>query len=158
MIGDGPERAAAERRARELGVEDALLFAGSVPYAEIPSYLRLARIGVAPFEPRRHSYLQIDFFWRPLKIVEYMASELPVVTIDVPALREIVRSESEGLLYPEGDTAALARALRRLLDDPEAALRMGRAARARVVERYSWQSHCASLAEILDAVVAGRAA
>ena len=68
---------------------------------EVPGYLRRATIGVAPFETRRHRYLEIDFYWSPFKILEYMAMALPVVTIDVPALRRLVRPGMEGLLYPE---------------------------------------------------------
>jgi glycosyltransferase involved in cell wall biosynthesis len=155
MIGDGPERAALEDRVRRMGHAADFHFVGSVPHADVPSLLRLAQLGVAPFETRRHRYLEIDFYWSPFKVLEYMAMALPVVTIDVPALRQIVRPGSEGILYPEGDVGALASALRRLIEDPEEARTMGARARNRAVEHYSWRRHCAALEKILRDVTAG---
>jgi starch synthase len=115
----------------------------------VPSFLRRASIGVAPFETRPHRYLEIDFYWSPLKILEYMAMEIPVVTIDVPALRTIVRPGVDGLLYPEGDAEALARAFAELLDSPDLARALGRSARERAVEEFSWRRHCIALEGIL---------
>jgi len=115
--------------------------------------LRLAVVGVAPFETRRHRYLEIDFYWSPLKILEYMAMALPVVTVDLPALRRIVRPGIEGLHYLEGDATALAAALAELLDSPARAHALGRSARARAVEQYSWRGHCVALDAILRQLV-----
>jgi glycosyltransferase involved in cell wall biosynthesis len=149
MIGDGPERGEIERAVRELGLANDFRFVGSVVHSHVPAYLRRAAIGVAPFEPRRHRYLELDFYWSPFKVLEYMAMALPVVTIDVPALRNMVRPDREGLLYPEGDTAALAAALASLLDSPDRCHALGARARQRAVQEFSWQRHCARLDEIL---------
>ncbi len=149
MIGDGPERSAIEERVRTSGMDADFLFLGSVRHEDVPSYLRLAKVGVAPFETRRHRYLEIDFYWSPFKVLEYMAMALPVVTIDVPALRRMVRPGLEGLLYPEGDTRSLATALQRLIEAPEEAQAMGLSARNRVVEQFSWGRHCALLERIV---------
>jgi alpha-maltose-1-phosphate synthase len=149
MIGDGPERRAIESQVAALGLERSFLFLGSMAHERVPRYLRLACVAVAPFETRRHRYLEIDFYWSPLKVLEYMAMGLPVVTIDLPALRRIVRPGVDGLVYPEGDAAALAAALGTLLDSPGQAQAFGRSARARAVEEYSWRGHCAALDAIL---------
>lgn len=150
MIGDGPTRSEVQRRATADGLEGNFFFAGSIPYVQVPSFLRLASVGVAPFETSRHRYLEIDFYWCPLKILEYMSMGLPVVTIDVPALRQIVRPDTDGILYAEGDNAALALALKRLIESPDAARGMGSAARERVVAKFSWARHCEDLAGILE--------
>ncbi len=158
MIGDGAERAEIEALARGRGLGDDFRFLGSVAHAEVPGILRRAAIGVAPFETRRHRYLEIDFYWSPFKILEYMAMALPVVTIDVPALRRMVRPGMEGLLYPEGDATALAAALGELLDSPEQARALGASARRRAVEEFSWKRHCAKLDAILRSVARPRPA
>ncbi|NTU84156.1 MAG: glycosyltransferase, partial [Chloroflexales bacterium] len=125
-------------------------FTGAVPYGAIPGLLAEAELGVAPFTTAPHPALRAaGFFWSPLKIYEYMAAGLPVVTAAIPPLSEVVRDGCEGALYPEGDVPALAAAVARLLDDPAAACAMGRAARARVAERYSWRRHCEELERIL---------
>jgi glycosyltransferase involved in cell wall biosynthesis len=153
MIGDGPERPEIENDVRSRGLADDFRFLGSLPHEAVPRHLRRAVIGVAPFETGRHRYLEIDFYWSPFKILEYMATGLPVVTIDVPALRRMVGPD-EGLLYAEGNASALAAALGELLDDPARMAMLGRSARRRAVEQFSWRAHCAALHRILADVVA----
>jgi glycosyltransferase involved in cell wall biosynthesis len=150
LIGDGPERAAAQALAASGAYADRFSFTGAVPYAQIPALLAAADIGVAPFSTAPHPALRAaGFFWSPLKIYEYMAAGLPVVTAAIPPLDTVVRDGREGALFAEGDVPALAAAIARLLSDPAAARAMGQAARARVVAHYSWQRHCEQLERIL---------
>lgn len=154
LIGDGPGRAEAEALARPWA--EHFTFTGAVAHERVPALLGEARVGVAPFNTAAHPALRAaGFFWSPLKVYEYMAAGLPVVTIDLPPLNEAVRHGREGLLYREGDGEALATALARLLDDAALARELGARARERVVERYSWQRHCAELERIL-ADITGR--
>ena len=67
----------------------------------------------------------------PIALMEAMASSLPVVVSDIPAVAEIVTDGREGLKFPVGDAPALARALDRMLSDDDAARRMAVAARIR---------------------------
>lgn len=152
LIGDGPERAAAEALAAPHA--DRFTFTGAIPYAGVPAALALADIGVAPFTTAPHPALRAaGFFWSPLKIYEYMAAGLPVVTPAIPPLNTIIRDGAEGALYPEGDVPALADAIARLLADLPAARQMGVRARARVVAHYSWQRHCVELERIMRGLV-----
>jgi glycosyltransferase involved in cell wall biosynthesis len=64
-------------------------------------------------------------------VVEGMAAGLPVVAAVPGGPAEIVDDGVNGLLYPAGDTVALARALRTLADDRDLRGRLGRAARRR---------------------------
>ncbi len=153
FVGSGPAWEEARALAARLGIANAL-FTGPVAYEEMPSYLRAARIGVAPYQPSRLSQMKLGFYWSPLKIFEYMATGLPVVSLDVPPLAEIVRPEKEGLLVPEGDEEALASAILRLLSDPKGARAMGESGRERVVAQFSWQRHCEQLESILGRLVA----
>ena len=122
---------------------------GMVPYERMPAVLAAADVGVAPYDTARLRQLRLGFYWSPLKIFEYMASGLPVVTVQRPPLDEIVRPGLEGVHVPEADPAALARALLGLADDAAARARMGRSGRERVVERYSWARHCEQLEAVL---------
>lgn len=150
LLGDGPERAAAEAAAR--GAADRWTFAGSVPHDQVPAYLALADVGVAPFNTAPHPALRAaGFYWSPLKIYEYMAMSLPVVTANIPPLDTTIREGQEGALFHEGDVDDLAAAIQRVLHAPDRA-EMGRRARARVVECYSWQRHCRDLDRLLRAM------
>jgi glycosyltransferase involved in cell wall biosynthesis len=157
LVGKGPQRPAVEARCQESGYSARFRFAGSVPYDAVPVYLALAEAGVAPFQPHYHPALQVaGFFWSPLKIFEYMAMGLPVVTTAIPPLDRIVRAGQEGLLVPEGDIAGLARAIGELLDAPERARALGQSARERVAAEFSWQKHCERLEGVLLAAVGAR--
>ncbi len=156
LIGDGPTRTAAE--ARVAAHTDRFSFTGMVPYAEVPALLAQAAIGVAPFNTAPHPALRsAGFFWSPLKIYEYMAAGLPVVTAAIPPLTTIIRDGQEGRLFAEGDVPALAAAIKCLLADPVAARAMGARARERVVAHYSWAKHCNAIERIgLELVKAKR--
>lgn len=148
LIGDGPLRREAEQLASHW--PGRFTFTGAIPYAQVPELLSTATLGIAPFNTAPHPALRAaGFFWSPLKIYEYMAAGLPVVTANIAPLNTIIREGSEGLLFREGDSADLAAAIMRLLDDPQAAQAMGQRARARVVASYSWAKHCAELEKIL---------
>jgi glycosyltransferase involved in cell wall biosynthesis len=152
LIGDGPERAAAEALAAPHAAR--FHFSGALAYDAVPAALADAALGVAPFNTAAHPALQhAGFFWSPLKIYEYMAAHLPVVTADIPPLNQIIREGREGALFREGDPASLADAISRVLADRTAARRMGEQARDRVVAHYSWQQHCADIERIAQEIV-----
>jgi alpha-maltose-1-phosphate synthase len=153
LIGDGPERPAAERLAAAW--PGRFTFTGAVAYDDVPALLARASVGVAPFDTAPHPALRAaGFFWSPLKVYEYMAAGLPVVTADIHPLNQVVRDGQEGVLFAEGDVADLARAIGRLLDAPDEARAIGEQARARVSERFSWARHCEALEQIMVELVA----
>jgi starch synthase len=147
FIGDGPERQAVARAARDV---PAVIFTGALAHAVLPAALAAADIGVAPFDPTRHRPLRLGFYWSPLKIFEYMAVGLPVVAPALPRLRRLVEHKREGLLYDPRDPRELDRAIAALGDAVERR-RMGAAARERVARDFSWQAHCAVLEKRLRA-------
>lgn len=153
FIGDGPERAAAQRASRDV---PGVTFTGAVPHDQLPQCLAAADIGVAPFDPSKHKPLALGFFWSPLKIFEYMSTGLPVVAPRLPRIAKLVGDGTEGLLYDPANPRTLDEMLVRLTDR---SLReqLGNAGRARAVAQYSWRAHCALIDERLRALVAGKA-
>jgi glycosyltransferase involved in cell wall biosynthesis len=124
LAGDGPLRGDVAELARALGVERRVHFLGVRP--DVPDLLRAADLFVLTSLSEAAS----------LTVLEAMASSLPVVVTAVGGNPEMVRDGVEGLLVPRGDSAGVAAACMRLLDDPAAAAAMGAAGRARVKERY----------------------
>lgn len=127
---------------------------GRVAYERMPEVVASADVGVAPYDTARLAQLRLGFYWSPLKIFEYMASGLPVVSVPRPPLTEIVREGREGLFFRETDADALAGTLLRLAGDPALRARLGESGRARVVERYSWARHCEALEGVLLRIAA----
>jgi glycosyltransferase involved in cell wall biosynthesis len=132
IVGDGPEW---ERLLEDLsghGVLEATHLTGSVAPEQVPGLLASLDVGVAPYPASQ------GFYFSPLKVYEYMAAALPVVASRIGQLAELIEHDVNGLLCPPGDTVALAGALERLHRDPAARKRLGQAARATVLHRYTW--------------------
>jgi glycosyltransferase involved in cell wall biosynthesis len=113
LVGDGPERAALERLAREFGVQDKVRFLGYRP--DVPDVLRALNIAVCCS----------DFEGSPAAVLEYMDAGLPVVATSVGGIPDLIEPGLHGLLVPAGDSGALAEALAELLRDPERGREMG---------------------------------
>lgn len=150
LLGDGAERPALEERARQLGLGDRVRFPGQIQYSEMPAYLAASDVGIAFYKPTRS--LSGD----PMKIYEYMACGLPVLTSRYPNYGGIVERAGAGVAVDESDPARVAEALRRLWAAPEQRHRYGangvRAARA----EYSWLARTRLLEELLQRTVDGR--
>jgi glycosyltransferase involved in cell wall biosynthesis len=86
-------------------------------------------------------------------LLEGMACGAPAVCTAVASLPEVVEDGVSGFVVPPNDPAALRAALVRLRDDPAAAAAMGRAARRRVLDRFTWP---AVVRRCLDAYEAAR--
>lgn len=156
-LGEGPMLEAARAIAVERGVGARVSFRGAVPHEEVARELARAHVGVAPFSPQRHRALEMGWFWSPIKIFEYLAAGLPVVTADIAALRELLPGEV-GRFYPPGDVPALARVLGELDADRAAVRRAGASARALAEQRYTWDHQAAIVAGVLEGVLGGEQA
>ncbi|NCO37809.1 MAG: hypothetical protein COZ06_00240 [Armatimonadetes bacterium CG_4_10_14_3_um_filter_66_18] len=73
-----------------------------------------------------------------LALIEAMACGTPVVCTAVGGMPEVVQHEVTGLVVPENDEPALCEAVLRLLEAPDLAARLGRRARLRVLEQFTW--------------------
>jgi glycosyltransferase involved in cell wall biosynthesis len=142
IVGRGPERERLEALAAELGITDSIEWTGVLPESRVPPALARMDIAVAPYPALP------DFYFSPLKLFEYMAAGLPVVTTTVGDLPQLVDDGRTGVLTPPDEPVALARAIAALAADPERCRRLGTAARARVIERHSWQATAARILEI----------
>jgi glycosyltransferase involved in cell wall biosynthesis len=73
----------------------------------------------------------------PRTLLEAAASGRPLIVSDIPGLRDFVRNGVEGLVVPPGDIGGLAEALERLARDPDLRVRMGEAARLRILQGFT---------------------
>jgi phosphatidyl-myo-inositol alpha-mannosyltransferase len=115
-----------------------LVFVGSVPQADLPSYYASADVFCAPS-------LGGESFG--IVLAEAMAVGLPVVCSDIGGYRDVVRDGTDGLLVPPRDPRALAEALAGLLDNPARLAAMGEAAAA-AARRYAWEVVAAQVTEV----------
>jgi glycosyltransferase involved in cell wall biosynthesis len=125
IVGDGPQRAALEARARRLGVDRAVTFTGYLT-DPLPAY-RAFDVFVLPSVDEGFGIV----------FLEAMAMGVPVIGTRVVGSVDAVEDGVTGLLVPSGDPAALGEAVQRVLSDAELARRLATAAAARVRERHA---------------------
>jgi glycosyltransferase involved in cell wall biosynthesis len=99
-------------------------------------------VATAPYPALDH------FYFSPLKVYEYMAAGVCVVASRVGQLAELIRDDSNGVLYSPGDVEALVVSLRQLRADPERRERLGAAGRATVIGAHTWDSVAARMLEL----------
>ena len=144
VVGAGPERERLEKLARINGIGAATTFTGPVPHAGVAPYIGAFDVAVVPYGRERTSYFS------PLKLFEYLAAGRPVVAADVGDIRHCIRHGETGLLYPAGDTDALADAIGALLADRSRASSLARAGREHVGAHHTWEHNARVVAELGD--------
>ena len=144
-VGDGPSRRDFETLALSKGLQDQVTVTGRVPHSDIPQYVTAFDIGVSP---------RATFYASPMKVPEYMAAGLAVVAPRTPNLADLITDGQDGLLFTAEDVMDLASTLQRLVRDDGLRARLGRAARATIVTRRTWEHNAA---RVLDLVKERRA-
>ncbi|HEU0124494.1 MAG TPA: N-acetyl-alpha-D-glucosaminyl L-malate synthase BshA [Bryobacteraceae bacterium] len=125
MVGDGPERGAAERLAHELGVIDSIRFLGK--RNDVPTLLRQADVLLMPSEMESFG----------LAALEGMSSGVVPVGTCVGGVPELITEGVDGYLCSVGDVDAMAGRAVELLQDAERLRTMGAAARATAETRFA---------------------
>ncbi len=126
--------------AKELGISEQCTFVGPVDYREVPAYINACDILVAPYAPSKDPLRREFGIGSPIKVLEYMACEKPVVSTSVPPIDSMLGGSEAIVLVEPGDPVSLADALEGLILDPVKAARMAKNGNRLVAERYSWTS------------------
>ena len=129
ICGTGPEEyvSSLHTLARRLNVADRINWTGFTD--KIIDYISRADIGIVPSRWEEPCAL-VNF--------EYLAAGVPLVTSNTGGQPEIITDGVEGFLVTPDDPQALAKAIRRLIDDPELRKKMGEAARKTFENRFTY--------------------
>lgn len=150
-LGTGPLWNVAHEAARRAGVLDVMEFVGSVPYEKVPWYLARADVGLAPFNPAAFPALRLGWFWSPIKIFEYLAAGLAVVTLGIDELRALL-PDSVARFYRPGEVSELADAIEGLASNRTELVQIGKAARSLAESRFTWDHQAAVVETVLRKV------
>jgi glycosyltransferase involved in cell wall biosynthesis len=142
LAGDGPLRDELAAEARRLGLADRVHFLGRVPHDEVLAMMSRAELFVLTSWDEAFG----------LVYTEAMAQGTPVVACRGEGAADFVEDGVSGFLVPPRDPATLAQIIGRVLDDPDAARRMGEKGRV-AAAGLTWARNAARQKEIYDTVV-----
>jgi len=126
---------------RKLARDRNVKFVTDADDAQVVEILRAARVAVQPAGLRDYygHFNNASELWG-LSVVEAMACATPVVCTDVGAYPEVVEDGVSGIVVAPDNPAELGAAIRKLLDNPGLAARIGAAARTQVTEKFTWDA------------------
>jgi glycosyltransferase involved in cell wall biosynthesis len=139
------------QRAADLGITGRVQFLGLVPQDRIPRLLAAADVAAVPSV--RDDEGNVDGL--PNVVMEALASGTPLVATPAGGIAQVVTDGDTGLVVPERDAFALAKAIEALLADRDRRASMGRRARALVEHRYTWAQVAAAFDAIYDRAASG---
>ena len=139
FAGDGPDRDALTHDVASRGLSGNISFEGSVNQDKLLDFYR------------ESDTLVLSSFVEglPVVLMEAMSMEIPCIAPWVNGIPEIITPESDGLLVPPGDPAALAQAIARLMDQTELRRMLGQRARLKIREKFDLRRNTEYLAGVL---------
>jgi glycosyltransferase involved in cell wall biosynthesis len=105
LIGGGEQDNELRELVRELKLDDRVIFTGFIPYAKLSGYLGLTTVAINPMRPGMVSHMAF-----PHKVIQYMASGLPVVTTKLDGLYKTF-GDTSGLTWSQGSEGLIGKAL-----------------------------------------------
>lgn len=140
LAGDGPELTALRQEVEGRGLAGRVSFEGNVTQDKLLDLYRECDV------------LAMSSFAEglPVVLMEAMSMEIPCVAPWVNGIPEIVTHETDGLLVPPGDAAALARAIARLMDDAELRRTLGHRARLKILGTFDLRRNTEHLADVFQ--------
>jgi len=135
IIGSGPDLPQIISLIREFDLTQSFVLTGQVPREHLLDCLSSADVCVST--PHRTPANEAYF---PIKVLEYMAMEKPVVATKVAEISNMIQHNMSGLLADPEDTEDIVSQIVRVLQDPRLAERLGQRARERVLKKYAAES------------------
>lgn len=149
IIGTGPLEKELKNQAKQLGLENRIIWLGRASADELTGAYRAATALWFPSNVRSEGFGLVQ--------VEAMASGCPVINADIPCsgVPWVSRQEKEGLTVPINDPVALAQAAQRLLDEPDLRKRLATASRDRACKEFDHRVMAERSFEIYEQALGG---
>ena len=137
-----PDMPELQALARELKITESVIFAGPHTLAELPDYLAMATVTVAP-RPECPGH--------PIKLLNYMVSGKPIVCFAGGA--KGLAHLQDALIVADHDWQAMGDAILKFLHDPELAKRLGEKARENAINNYDWRTISKRVVAVYDSIL-----
>lgn len=146
LVGEGELKEVLENKAERLGLKDKVLFYGKASDEDLPALYGACDVFVLPSVARSEAFGLVQ--------LEAHACGKPVVSTDLPTGVPYANLDMRtGLIVPPKDSAALAAAINRLLNDEELRVRLGSQGKQRVKDEFSLKAMKKSVLKVYDEVL-----
>jgi glycosyltransferase involved in cell wall biosynthesis len=154
IVGDGQDRQRLQRLAEELGVADRVTFAGWVPSEQVRSYISAADLFVGPSKRAPDGWIEAQ----GLVFIESMLAGTPVIATASGGIVDAIQHDETGLLVPEASPDDIARAVLRLVAEPELAARLRQDGAVLARREFTRDASAKAFSELYKRVLSRRAA
>ena len=144
FVGEGPGKARAMDAAKRMAVGN-VEFLPAVPRERVPSVIGASDVCLISL---KKAAVNAEII--PVRLLEFMAGGKPVVAAASGQAARLLDESGGGLVVPQGDDAAMARAIRSLMDDPARGERMGANGRRLILERFTRERTAAQCLALLE--------
>jgi glycosyltransferase involved in cell wall biosynthesis len=152
LVGDGLKMPAVRQLVGSGPASQHVTLTGLVAQSEAAKYLACADILISPHVPNADGS---RFFGSPTKLFEYMAMQKPIIAAALGQIADVIAGRGAtrlgtmppgagevcGFLFEPGNAEEFKMTLRRVVDDMPVAAKVAKAARAEVLNRYTWKRH-----------------
>ena len=132
LIGEGPKLKTFMESISTEELKERIITTGKIPYEEIPLYLSLSYLALAPFKDDFYSWCK-----SPLKLYEYLALGIPVITTRVGQAVDIINSQCGAVCEPSSGQE-MGEISVQLLQDDSKRLYLGKNSMEKAFENHSW--------------------
>jgi glycosyltransferase involved in cell wall biosynthesis len=145
IVGDGDTRMRLELQAKEHALGSCVIFTGKVSPDAVSRYFSIFDAIALPRKP-----YQVCRLVSPLKPLEAMAMNVPMIVSDVEALAEMVKEGVSALVHKSGDVESLANAIRMLMTRPGLGSELAKNARSHMLPARTWSHIAGEMGSELD--------
>ena len=138
IIGDGSQMESLKQLSSQLGLDSDVKFTGRIAFSEISIYYNMLDVLVNIS----------DYESFGVSVIEAMACEMPVIATNTGGLKEIIENSTFGSLVEVGNVEQTTLEMEKYLLDGGLKERVGKAARAKVIEKYNWTNNIKQMIDV----------
>jgi len=138
LIGDGLTMPTVKERLTKWNIFDSCTLTGIINQDKGPEYMAACDILVSPHVPNPDG---TAFFGSPTKLFEYMAMGKGIVASSLDQIDDILEHNKTAIMVNPGCPKSLMKGIKTLIDNPSHREKLGKAAREKVIQTYTWKHH-----------------
>jgi glycosyltransferase involved in cell wall biosynthesis len=145
LLGEGEVKKDLEKIIKKKNLEKNIILFGPVDHNEVPKYISMADVGIIP--------LPNHYFWNtqsPLKLLEYLSMEKPLIITDIPAHKEVIKNNPLAFYISHPNEIEFLRAIEKVISNKKQLKFLGRDGRKIILKDYTWDNITKNLIKYLN--------